>query len=229
MYTHSYKIHITCDFYYYRTAITKSHIASPEPNESGLLYFAVFICRACGQDASCVLQFACRLRLRAKSVSFASSLLSIRYHQQLFDYCFCFERFSSKSWTYELHSYAIRLFITCSSTDFRCACAHVKSARPFVIQTNRTSNASDDPMHANTHHPYQLIQENNTTMQLWTKFRLLLWKNWLIQRRHPLQSCLEIIVPVLCTAVLVLLRSLVRIVEYPDEWHYPAVSINTLQ
>lgn len=65
-------------------------------------------------------------------------------------------------------------------------------------------------------------------MQLWAKFRLLLWKNWLIQRRHPWQSALEIVVPVLCTAVLVLLRSLVRVVEYPDEWHYPAVSIDAI-
>jgi hypothetical protein len=43
----------------------------------------------------------------------------------------------------------------------------------------------------------------------WGKFRLLLWKNWTLQRRHPIQTAVEILAPVLLASLLVLIRSLV--------------------
>lgn len=39
------------------------------------------------------------------------------------------------------------------------------------------------------------------------KLWLLMWKNWKLQLRHPLQTIIEIIVPVLFCIVLVLFRS----------------------
>lgn len=41
------------------------------------------------------------------------------------------------------------------------------------------------------------------------KFMLLMWKNFLIQWRHPKQTLVEILAPVLFTSLLVIVRSLV--------------------
>lgn len=43
----------------------------------------------------------------------------------------------------------------------------------------------------------------------WEKFFLLMWKNWVLQIRHPIQTIIEIAAPVLLCALLVLIRSLV--------------------
>ncbi|KAL9700794.1 hypothetical protein quinque_004235 [Culex quinquefasciatus] len=47
------------------------------------------------------------------------------------------------------------------------------------------------------------------TTSNWDKFVLLLWKNWIIQKRHYIQTFFEIVVPVLCCSILLLLRGLV--------------------
>uniref|UniRef100_A0A182J4R4 ABC transporter domain-containing protein n=1 Tax=Anopheles atroparvus TaxID=41427 RepID=A0A182J4R4_ANOAO len=43
----------------------------------------------------------------------------------------------------------------------------------------------------------------------WSKFVLLLWKNWIIQKRHYIQTLFEILIPVLCCAMLIIVRGLV--------------------
>lgn len=43
----------------------------------------------------------------------------------------------------------------------------------------------------------------------WDKFRLLMWKNFLIQWRHPKQTAVEILAPVVFCSLLVVVRSLV--------------------
>ncbi|XP_053689710.1 phospholipid-transporting ATPase ABCA3-like [Sabethes cyaneus] len=43
----------------------------------------------------------------------------------------------------------------------------------------------------------------------WDKFLLLLWKNWIIQKRHYLQTLFEILIPALCCSMLILVRGLV--------------------
>ncbi|XP_055535486.1 phospholipid-transporting ATPase ABCA3-like [Wyeomyia smithii] len=43
----------------------------------------------------------------------------------------------------------------------------------------------------------------------WDKFWLLLWKNWIIQKRHYLQTLFEILIPALCCSMLILVRGLV--------------------
>lgn len=50
-----------------------------------------------------------------------------------------------------------------------------------------------------------------TQTTAWDKFMLLSWKNWLIQFRHPLQTTLEIMIPVLVCAFLILIRALVDV------------------
>lgn len=55
------------------------------------------------------------------------------------------------------------------------------------------------------------------------KFGLLMWKNWKLQLRHPVQTLFEILVPVFFCAILVLVRSLVESEEI-QEVHYPEFS-----
>lgn len=41
------------------------------------------------------------------------------------------------------------------------------------------------------------------------KFRLLMWKNWLLQWRHKLSTTVEVLAPVIFSALLVVIRGLV--------------------
>lgn len=62
----------------------------------------------------------------------------------------------------------------------------------------------------------------------WQKFRLLMWKNWLIQWRHKIQTIIELLMPILCTMVLVVLRILVDVRDFPDTIAYRPVAVGTL-
>jgi len=58
----------------------------------------------------------------------------------------------------------------------------------------------------------------------WTKFVLLMWKNWMLQRRRPIQTAVEILAPVLLASLLVLIRSLVWPENYDYETHFEPFS-----
>lgn len=58
------------------------------------------------------------------------------------------------------------------------------------------------------------INPTNTVNKL-QKFFLLLEKNWIIQKRHYLQSLFEIIIPVLCCSILLLIRGPVIPISQP--------------
>lgn len=63
------------------------------------------------------------------------------------------------------------------------------------------------------------------TASAWDKFLLLSWKNWIIQLRHPIQTLFEVLVPVLVCALLILIRGLVDVEEYPDPTKYEPNSV----
>lgn len=42
------------------------------------------------------------------------------------------------------------------------------------------------------------------------KFRLLMWKNFLLQYRHKVQTFIQILIPILFTTILVFVRSLIE-------------------
>ncbi|XP_045462662.1 phospholipid-transporting ATPase ABCA3-like isoform X2 [Harmonia axyridis] len=49
----------------------------------------------------------------------------------------------------------------------------------------------------------------------WDKFTLLMWKNWILQYRKPLQTVIEILAPVLFSILLVIVRNLVEPTHNP--------------
>jgi ATP-binding cassette, subfamily A (ABC1), member 3 len=55
-------------------------------------------------------------------------------------------------------------------------------------------------------------------------FTLLMWKNWLLQRRHPVQSLIEIGAPVVFAILLVVIRSLVGPVPFNKPFDYEPFS-----
>lgn len=60
------------------------------------------------------------------------------------------------------------------------------------------------------------------TASPWDKFLLLSWKNWIIQLRHPIQTLFEVLVPVLVCALLILVRGLVEVNNFPNDSRYTA-------
>ncbi|KAG3111793.1 ABC transporter A family member 1 [Phytophthora idaei] len=52
----------------------------------------------------------------------------------------------------------------------------------------------------------------------WTFIRALLWKNWLIKRRHPVATACEVMVPVLFIILLGVLKSATTTVAVPSGW-----------
>jgi ATP-binding cassette, subfamily A (ABC1), member 3 len=60
----------------------------------------------------------------------------------------------------------------------------------------------------------------------WDKFRLLMWKNWLLQIRHKVQTLFEILIPVAFSGLLVMIRSWVDPVEYPNDFIYTELRLD---
>jgi len=46
------------------------------------------------------------------------------------------------------------------------------------------------------------------------KFTLLLWKNYLLQKRRPIATVFELLLPVLFSVLLVYIRSIVTVTHY---------------
>lgn len=60
------------------------------------------------------------------------------------------------------------------------------------------------------------------------KFWLLLWKNWLLQRRRKIQTLVEVLVPVVFCVLLVVIRDLAPYAVFPNATHYSPFAISSL-
>lgn len=65
----------------------------------------------------------------------------------------------------------------------------------------------------------------------WAKFKLLMWKNFLLVKRRKLKTSAEIVIPVLFSCLLVYIRSVVKAIVYDKPFLYPPLEIinNTWQ
>ncbi|XP_052859969.1 phospholipid-transporting ATPase ABCA3-like [Anopheles cruzii] len=61
------------------------------------------------------------------------------------------------------------------------------------------------------------------------KFLLLLWKNWIIQKRHYVQTAFEILIPAIACAVLIVVRGLVDADIYDEPTQWNPLEMNTVR
>lgn len=61
------------------------------------------------------------------------------------------------------------------------------------------------------------------------KLRLVLWKNWLLQWRHKVQTVIELILPVVSVLIIIMMRSLINIRVVDENTMYQPVAIDSLQ
>lgn len=58
--------------------------------------------------------------------------------------------------------------------------------------------------------------------QILKKFWLLLWKNYVLQKRHKIQTVVEIFIPLIFTLILVGIRGLIKSENYATQSYYPS-------
>uniref|UniRef100_A0A8D9B3Y8 ATP-binding cassette sub-family A member 3 n=1 Tax=Cacopsylla melanoneura TaxID=428564 RepID=A0A8D9B3Y8_9HEMI len=63
---------------------------------------------------------------------------------------------------------------------------------------------------------------SESTMSNWSRLCLLMWKNWLLQRRHLIQSLIELGVPILLSVILIFIRNCVVPFEHTKPTVYPS-------
>uniref|UniRef100_A0A3B4HB68 ATP-binding cassette sub-family A member 3-like n=1 Tax=Pundamilia nyererei TaxID=303518 RepID=A0A3B4HB68_9CICH len=65
-------------------------------------------------------------------------------------------------------------------------------------------------------------------MAIFQQFGLLLWKNYLQQKRQILVTLVEILLPLLFSCILIVLRQKVSFKDYPNATIYESYSVETL-
>lgn len=60
----------------------------------------------------------------------------------------------------------------------------------------------------------------------WSRFKLLLWKNWVIQKRHKIQTLVEVALPVFFASLLVIIRDLAPADVFQNATIYPAYRLS---
>lgn len=60
----------------------------------------------------------------------------------------------------------------------------------------------------------------------WSRFKLLLWKNWVVQKRHKIQTLVEIALPVFFASLLVVIRDLAPADVFRNATIYPAYRLS---
>lgn len=118
---------------------------------------------------------------------------------------------------------------TSRSYNFKASRRSASSERRQFWDVEHTTDDTD-PQSMGENHKSSLkkFAELPQDATNWEKFRLLTWKNFLLQWRRKLQTVIEILVPVLFSALLVFIRSLVVPEIYPNATVYQPFPINNL-
>lgn len=112
------------------------------------------------------------------------------------------------------------------------------SSSYYTASTSIDTNESIQPLNDSTATDNILIMGTNAAPPIYgddykmasnfDKFRLLMWKNFLLQYRHRVQTIVEILVPVLFSVILVLIRSIVDPDLFPANTIYKPFEINNI-
>lgn len=70
--------------------------------------------------------------------------------------------------------------------------------------------------------------DDHVTATNYDKFRLLMWKNFLIQYRHPVQTALELLISAVFASILVLIRSVVKPETVSNDCFYAPFQADSL-
>lgn len=76
---------------------------------------------------------------------------------------------------------------------------------------------------------FSISHSSRMTASAWDKFLLLSYKNWIIQVRHPVQTVFEVLVPVIVCALLILIRGLVEVEVFTDDFKYTPMATNLIR
>ncbi|XP_076823215.1 phospholipid-transporting ATPase ABCA3-like isoform X1 [Clavelina lepadiformis] len=60
------------------------------------------------------------------------------------------------------------------------------------------------------------------------QLRLLLWKNYILQKRRPVATVIELLIPLLFSAILVIVRTEISVTYYSESKKWPSFPINNL-
>lgn len=75
-----------------------------------------------------------------------------------------------------------------------------------MLQIDITSNIAVEKLEINSLLFFSKDSAIKKMTSKWAKFKLLMWKNYMLQYRNSTQTILEIIIPVMFSALLVLVR-----------------------
>lgn len=74
-----------------------------------------------------------------------------------------------------------------------------------------------------------LLHEEQKTASNWDKFKLLMWKNCLLQTRHKFRTIFEILIPLILMVLIVLIRRSVSSFGYNPITTFQSFNINELE
>lgn len=117
------------------------------------------------------------------------------------------------------------------STPLSAYQTSIDCTEPLNVNQHATVDVDDNDdfdMGTNTAPPINDTNNGHPMANNWDKFRLLMWKNSLLQWRHKVQTAVEILVPVLFSVILIFIRSIVDPDYYTEPTTYKPFEINTI-
>lgn len=70
------------------------------------------------------------------------------------------------------------------------------------------------------------INEYRKSASNFDKFRLLIWKNWLLQKRNKVQTIAELLIPIILVVILVVIRGTVQPKESKNATTFEPFQLN---
>lgn len=115
-----------------------------------------------------------------------------------------------------------------SSTSSHCTLSTPIDTNESTEPLNSDSTATESIINMGTNAAPPMEEEQKMATNF-DKFRLLMWKNGLLQYRHRVQTVIEILVPVLFSVILILIRSIVDPDIFSENTTYKSFDVSSLK